>query len=234
MARKIDLTGQRFGRLTVTGLGERINDRKAWNCTCECGTKVTIRQYSLTGGNTNSCGCLNKELVSELGKKNAVDEVCNKYGRLTVIKKANVQDNSHVKWLCECICGNKTIVDSSNLRSGRVKSCGCLSREVARETILETNSKREYTSETIKYAHESLRLKEGTSLTMIGKSETTAKSGVRGVYWNKSLNMWVAQLTLKGTRLLDKAFSNKQDAINARKEAEEEYFKPILEKYEQK
>ena len=39
-------------------------------------------------------------------------------------------------------------------------------------------------------------------------------------------------LTLKGNLLLDKSFKNKQDAINARKEAEEKYFKPILEKYD--
>jgi hypothetical protein len=55
-----DLTGQRFGRLTV--LERAPNDKDGivcWHCICECGTTKEIRDSALIYGNTRSCGCLN-------------------------------------------------------------------------------------------------------------------------------------------------------------------------------
>jgi len=59
----IDITGQKFGRLTVI---ERSypNDKNRstrWLCKCECGTEKIILRDSLKSGKTKSCGCLNKE-----------------------------------------------------------------------------------------------------------------------------------------------------------------------------
>ena len=47
----------------------------------------------------------------------------------------------------------------------------------------------------------------------------------------KQKKKWIATLSLNKKLLLNKSFNNKKDAIQARKEAEEKYFKPILEKY---
>mgnify|MGYP002627269842 CR=1 FL=1 len=44
-------------------------------------------------------------------------------GNLTVIKRAE-SSKGHVRWLCRCSCGNETIVDSWNLRTGHTTSCG--------------------------------------------------------------------------------------------------------------
>lgn len=49
----------------------------------------------------------------------------NKFGMLTVIEKSK-SINGKAYWLCKCDCGNETIVSGSNLRTGAVKSCGCL------------------------------------------------------------------------------------------------------------
>jgi hypothetical protein len=59
MSKFRDLTGQRFGQLTV--LGRAPNDKDGsvrWHCICECGTKREIRGSDLIYGNTRSCGCL--------------------------------------------------------------------------------------------------------------------------------------------------------------------------------
>lgn len=57
-----DLTGQRFGRLTVI---ERVENNKfgqtRWKCHCDCGTDKVIDAQSLISGKTQSCGCLNLE-----------------------------------------------------------------------------------------------------------------------------------------------------------------------------
>lgn len=62
MGKRIDLTGQRFGRLTVVKFaGVDKNRNKCWDCKCDCGKNVTVYGSHLKSGNTKSCGCLNRE-----------------------------------------------------------------------------------------------------------------------------------------------------------------------------
>lgn len=62
MAGKIkDLTGQKFGKLTVLNLKEVKNRKSYWNCVCDCGNLHVVRSDSLKCGNVKSCGCLNVE-----------------------------------------------------------------------------------------------------------------------------------------------------------------------------
>jgi len=56
-----DLTNQTFSRLTVVSY-ERKHGRTYWNCICSCGNKTSVKSSHLTGGLTQSCGCLQKEL----------------------------------------------------------------------------------------------------------------------------------------------------------------------------
>jgi hypothetical protein len=57
-----------------------------------------------------------------------------KFGRLLIIEACGRTKFGMVIWLCECECGNKLKVPTSNLTSGHTKSCGCYSKEV-RSTI---------------------------------------------------------------------------------------------------
>lgn len=52
-----------------------------------------------------------------------------KFGRLTVICRADNTKSKKVRWLCKCDCGKTTEVVSSNLTVGKTQSCGCLNRE---------------------------------------------------------------------------------------------------------
>ena len=62
MGRRVDITGQKFGRLTVISYAGNNRDNKAlWNCVCECGNEVVARMDSLKSGDKQSCGCLNNE-----------------------------------------------------------------------------------------------------------------------------------------------------------------------------
>lgn len=54
----IDLTGMRYGKLTVLKQGERFHNKITWECQCDCGNKITVLPNSLRTGNTKSCGCL--------------------------------------------------------------------------------------------------------------------------------------------------------------------------------
>ena len=53
-----------------------------------------------------------------------IDEVGNHHGKLVVLERAGSK-NGEAAWLCECDCGNKTVVRGSTLRRGEVVSCGC-------------------------------------------------------------------------------------------------------------
>lgn len=55
---KADLTGQRFGMVTVTGFaGRDRNGKPVFDCVCDCGKTCQIRGSSLIEGDTKSCGC---------------------------------------------------------------------------------------------------------------------------------------------------------------------------------
>ena len=60
--KRIDLTGQKFGRLTVIKLvGKYKNGDKVWKCKCDCGNIKNVSSSNLKG-KTKSCGCLKREL----------------------------------------------------------------------------------------------------------------------------------------------------------------------------
>lgn len=64
--RLIDLTGKRFGRLTVLKRTKENYGRKpAWICECDCGTVKVLPGNSLREGLTQSCGCLLREATGD-------------------------------------------------------------------------------------------------------------------------------------------------------------------------
>src|ERR1700678_3895811 len=67
--RFIDLSGQRFGRLTVAARAKNDqNARVQYLCLCSCGNQVSVRACSLRSGDTKSCGCLRSEGASTRAK----------------------------------------------------------------------------------------------------------------------------------------------------------------------
>ena len=69
-----------------------------------------------------------------------INLVGQKFGRLTVIDEASDsrhEKNRHVKWLCECECGNLVSVQSNSLHNGTTLSCGCYHSD----RVIETHTK---------------------------------------------------------------------------------------------
>jgi len=128
-----DLTGEKFGRLTVVGYAgkNKWNEANFW-CICECGRKTRVKSKGLTAkkNGTKSCGCLSVERSSLT--RNYKDMAGEKFGRLTVVKytgRVSYKNYALALWLCKCDCGNEVIVRGSSLRNGNTKSCGCLDEE---------------------------------------------------------------------------------------------------------
>jgi len=65
--KKIDLTGQQFGRLIVlSDTGKRRHRGIIWLCKCACGKLVEVLSSDLKSGNTKSCGCFQKEIAKKI------------------------------------------------------------------------------------------------------------------------------------------------------------------------
>ena len=119
-----DLTGQKFGKLTVLRRAEdRKRGRPMWLCQCECGNQTVVSSTRLLLPNgTRSCGCLRHQ-----PSNNLVDLTGKVFGHLTVLRRDESVTGGKAKWICRCTCGNTVSVFSSSLRSGKTKSCGCRS-----------------------------------------------------------------------------------------------------------
>lgn len=72
MGNAIDITGQRFGRLTVLEragsyriCGESQTTLALWRCRCDCGTECVVLGQNLRRGQTRSCGCLRNDMLRE-------------------------------------------------------------------------------------------------------------------------------------------------------------------------
>ena len=132
MPKKIDLTGKKYGSLTVLRQVEGDSKYLTWECRCECGNIVRVDSRHLRGGLITTCGCIKKESSKKRAGRKAENLTGRVYGRLTVLERTDNR-KSQVMWKCRCSCGNITVASSQELTMGLKKSCGCLRKESGRK-----------------------------------------------------------------------------------------------------
>lgn len=135
----VDLTGQRFGKLTVIDRADDIIDKSgrkivAWHCKCDCGKKCVVRSTNLKNGITKSCGCIARKIrrtKRDTPNKNAEDFIGRQFGVLKIEKEIkpyrDPKGNKRRRFRCKCYCGKYKDVRIDELTNGFVVSCGCLS-----------------------------------------------------------------------------------------------------------
>lgn len=72
MPPRLELRGKRFGRWLVSSFDKVRNGRTYWNCICDCGNKLSISGGRLRWGQTNSCGCLRREVTRIRARKHGM------------------------------------------------------------------------------------------------------------------------------------------------------------------
>ena len=121
---RIDLLGQRFGRLLVIS----NTDTSVWECLCDCGNLAARTTSQLHSSNVRSCGCLYKET----GRMSRLDLTGRRFGKLVAIRIDELRSRpKRVQWKCKCDCGNTCFVLVSRLTTGNTASCGCGSSRLA-------------------------------------------------------------------------------------------------------
>ncbi len=96
--KKIDLTGQRFGRLTVLRPAENIGGRTAWVCRCDCGRETTAKTYHLRSGHTASCGCAGPRAADSPLGLTYIDGACVEMLRAKTVRRNNTSGAPGVDW----------------------------------------------------------------------------------------------------------------------------------------
>ena len=211
---KKDYTGRTFGRLIAVEYDKSVKGKSYWMCKCECGEMKSIALNSLTSGKTLSCGCLRNERVAAK---------CTTHG----MSKTRL----HKEWRgikYRCLNPNSTRYRYYGGRGIMI----CDEWKESFVSFMEWSNKNGYDdSLTIdridnngNYEPNNCRwttqLQQGHNRNLFSNN----KSGYSGVCWAKDRNKWRVTIINNGERINIGSFVNKDDAIKARKQAEEHYW----------
>lgn len=227
------MTGRKFGRLTVLEQTEdhiSISGRHHpnWKCQCDCENIINVIGSHLKNGHTSSCGCKRSEIVSEymsqkMKKYNTYD-LSGKYG-IGYTEEGNpfyfdLEDYDKIK---NYYWGHK---------SNDMHFYSHINNEyiLLHRFIMDLDNSSDLVVDHINTHHPednrkaNLRIVTHSENSMNHKLSKRNTSGVTGVGWIRKIDLWRARITINGQEINLGLYKNKDDAIKARKEAEEKYF----------
>lgn len=219
-----DLTGLRFGKLTVIQRDEDLyeNDKKflMWKCKCDCGNIVVLKGKHLKNGNTKSCGCLR----SQVKRKYNIYNLSGEYGIGYDVKGKefwfDLEDYDLIKNYCWYIDSNGYVTANITVGNGKYSRVylsrlvvGCSEHYVVDH--IRVNTKFDNRKSNLRIVTQSKNCMNRS----LCKNNTT---GVTGVYYRN--NKWYSLIMINGKSINLGRFDNFNDAVKARKEAEKEYF----------
>lgn len=202
------LIGKRYDKLGVVEQVESTaSGQRRCLCKCDCGGTCIATTGNLNSGHTTNCGC-----------KKSPDLTGKKFGKLEVIGRSDKRNprgkRTTPMWKCRCKCGAITYKATDTLKNEETSMCnkcaGKYSAEIARK---------------------SAGFVGGTQLSKIADMKPTAAntSGVRGVTYDKRSGKWRARLRFKGKIMSFGSYVKFEDAVSARKEAENLYYGEFIE-----
>ena len=212
---------QKFNRLTVV---KRIDDHiipcgqhyPKYLCQCVCGNFVEALGRNLRNGNTQSCGCLQKELLSEKQKRYNDYNLTGEYGIGYASNTNNIfyfdlEDYEKIKNYCWSEHHDGYIYTTD-------KNHNYLSMHRLIMNPDDEDIKIDHICTERKYDNRRSNLRLATHMDNMcnRKIATNNTSGVTGVYFNKSKNKWIADIIRNGKRM-SKSFNDKIEAINYRR-----------------
>lgn len=205
-----DLTGRRFGHLTVIARSRDPKYKALWQCLCDCGNELSVYSSALLSGKYTSCGNCHYHLLrtkeSMIGKR---------FHHLTITKIVETAPDTF-KLLCRCDCGEYTLADTIELTYGYKRSCGCDLQKRPRPKVIRHTLSRAQKLKT----NDSIRYHKANSNT-----------GIKGIHKRKRLNhnAYEVSITSQGIYHYIGHFPTLEDAINARLAAEAQYFAPLIQ-----
>lgn len=122
--RFINLTGQKFNKLTAISLVGIRKKQSIWLYQCDCGTYTLATAGAVSTGHTITCGCSLKETAAGKRTETLSGEIGKTYGKLTITSfTESIDYRTAVN--ARCVCGNEKAYVLRDIQSGNTKSCGC-------------------------------------------------------------------------------------------------------------
>lgn len=234
-----DLTGMRFGRTVVLRQCEEDyvfpSGRKAarWVCKCDCGKEHISLGWDLMSGDTTSCGCYRKEcelknleLYNFEKRYNIYDLESEEYGIGYTLKGEPFWFDKEDYDLIKDYCWNYNSY-------GYVVSTDCNHKNINLHRLVmnaNENDVVDHKKHLSRNEHKVDNRKDNLRITThqgnaMNKSKSIANtSGITGVYWHSQHQKWQVSIGYKRKQIHIGYFDNFEDAVKARKEAEEKYF----------
>lgn len=222
MAKALNLIGQKFGRLTVIDRLENTkNGQTRWLCKCECGNEISVQGNNLKNQHVKSCGCLNKELTYQRSKKYNTYDLTGRYGVGYTSKGEefyfDLEDYDLIKDYCWYINESNYVRTRINKYKQVYMHQLILPDSVEVDHIHGKQSRNDNRKSNLRPCiHQQNMMNIG-----LRRNNTT---GVTGVYWIKNRNRWKAEITHNNKVILIGYFIEFEDAVNARKNAEDKYY----------
>ncbi|MBB6446493.1 AP2 domain-containing protein [Bacillus benzoevorans] len=215
MAKRMNLAGEIFGRLTVLEFDSMKDTNSYWRCKCECGNVTVVAGNSLKRGVSKSCGCLQKEKTSNANFK---------HGHTA---KNSPEYRSWRSMITRC---EDESVNNYERYGGRgIKVCKRWRNSF--ESFLSDMGKRPTLSYTLdridvngNYEPSNCRWADLTQQAINKRLQKNNNTGVRGVHWSKRERKFKAQIKYRGKFSHLGTFDTLEEAAKARKEAEIKYW----------
>ena len=226
-----DLTGMQFGRLTVI---EQIEDYIApsgnrynrWLCECSCNQhkRVPVIGRSLKSGNTQSCGCLERELkIARLKKYNEYridgDVVIGKSSNTDDEFMVDLQDFDKIKDICWSVSQNNGVKELRGWDS-------TVKKVVRMHGFLGFEKYDHIDRNELNNRRCNLRIATPQEQVWNRGKVANKSSTVTGVSWCERDKRWAAELFYNGKKVFRKYFKTEQEAIIARLQEEVKYVNP--------
>ena len=238
MGKKIDLTGQRFGRLIVLreGNGKRSSAgirKVTWIARCDCGNIIETTSVNLLAGDTKSCGCLKSDIVKERNKslrgRNKYDLESYSYavgwtgnGTMWKFDKADFDLIKDYRWNIS----TDWHYIMAHLPDNHDKS-------VYFHRLIMGVQNEDYKliqvdhidGDTLNCCRSNLRIVSAADNAKNKRRYKNNKSGVTGVYWSKDKRKWISCICDRPRHYLFSSFDDYEEAVMQRKEWESLYYK---------
>lgn len=230
MGKFIDMTGQKFGRLTVIKRAKNHIQPNGvsvvmWECKCDCGNKITTNGMNLRRGKTKSCGCLHEECAANQGRKNKKYNTYNLTGDYGIGYTLNgeefwfdLEDYGLIKDYCWFI-DDKGYVVTNDPETGRIIRFHRLILPVKNKEQVDHIKHKKHDNR-----KSELRIVTNAQNSMNRIRQPNNTSGITGVYWSDSKQRWCAEIMFDKKKIYIGVYEDIEDAVKARKEAENKYF----------
>ena len=215
-----DITGMKYNQLKVL-YRTLLNNESKWVCLCDCGNLICVKSNSLTSNNTKSCGCYHAKKNHKQRKYNTYD-LSGEYGigwTSNTNKEFYFDLEDYDKIKNRCWSENKNGYIRCCINNKDVFMHRLVMDVFDSEIVVDHKKHKNYDNR-----KSELRITNDHCNTMNEKLAINNTSGITGVSWEDKTLKWHAYIWYNGKSIHLGRFDKKEDAIKARKDAEEIYF----------